>query len=73
MLLGNHLPFDGSGRPTNSSKAGTGTTDSQMRVQKVFLEKGLCIEGACDEGRIPGSGDDQRRSEYLAVLKRFQG
>ena len=44
-----------------------------MRVQKVFLEKGLRIEGACDEGRIPGSGDDQRRSEYLAVLKRFQG
>lgn len=39
-----------------------------MRVQKVFLEKGLRIEGACDEGRIPGSGDDQRRSEYLAVL-----
>ena len=40
-VAGNHLHFDGSGRPTNSSKAGTWTTDSQMRVQKIFLEKGV--------------------------------
>jgi hypothetical protein len=45
-VAGNHLYFDGPGRPTNSSKAGTWTTDSQMRVQAIFLEKGvLRIEG----------------------------
>ena len=45
-VAGNHLYFDGSGRPTNFSKAGTWTTDSQMRVQTIFLEKGvLRIEG----------------------------
>ena len=45
-VAGNHLYFDGSGRPTNSSKAGTWTTDSQIRVQTIFLEKGvLRIEG----------------------------
>ena len=38
--------FDASGKPTNSAKAGTWTTDSQMHVQKISVEKGvLRIEG----------------------------
>ena len=44
--MGNHPHFDASGKPTSSSKTGTWTTDSQIRVQKISLEKGtLHIEG----------------------------
>jgi TonB family protein len=46
FVTGSHLHFDASGKPTNSSKTGTWTTDSQIRVQKISLEKGvLHIEG----------------------------
>jgi TonB family protein len=40
-VTGSHLHFDASGKPTNSSKTGTWTTDSQIRVQKTSLEKGV--------------------------------
>ena len=45
-VTGNHPHFDAAGKPTNSSKAVTWTTDSQIRIQKISLEKGsLYIEG----------------------------
>ena len=45
-IAGNHLHFNASGKPANSPKAATWTTDSQIRINKISLEKGvLRIEG----------------------------